>query len=216
MFRETLRRFPFADPAHRLSRRSSSSLNLTEVFSDDQRVLGPHHHGPRDRRDLRDRRRALRRKPPDPSDPRDRRRLPRSARRRRGLAGDATRRWLIPSALPVIGTLWTSVSASTRGWRGAARVEAQDRFWWLNHLAITSGAIAGVRLPRRPHRHLRHRPDRRCAVRPRPRACRSTRSRCPRSAASSCRSTGSRPCRALADYQPGRLERRTSSSAPSR
>lgn len=52
--------------------------------------------------------------------------------------------WLIPFALPVIGTLWTSVAATTGGWRGAARLEAQDRFWWLNHLAITSAAIVGV------------------------------------------------------------------------
>lgn len=53
-------------------------------------------------------------------------------------------RWLVAYALPAIGTLWTSVSATTSGWRSEGRAEAQERFWWLNHLAITSGAIAGV------------------------------------------------------------------------
>lgn len=52
--------------------------------------------------------------------------------------------WLLAPVLPVIGVLWTSVSTATAGWRGAARAEAQDRFWWINHLAITSAAIAGA------------------------------------------------------------------------
>ena len=51
--------------------------------------------------------------------------------------------WIFPWLLPVIGSLWTSVSASTSGWR-SGRTEAQDRYWWLNHLAITSGAIVGL------------------------------------------------------------------------
>lgn len=53
---------------------------------------------------------------------------------------------LVPYALPAVGTLWTSLSTSTTGWRGEARIEAQDRYWWLNHLAVTSGAIVCVAL----------------------------------------------------------------------
>jgi hypothetical protein len=52
--------------------------------------------------------------------------------------------WIFPWALPAVGTLWTSVAASVSSWRGYPRALAQDRFWWLNHLAITAGAIAGA------------------------------------------------------------------------
>jgi hypothetical protein len=52
----------------------------------------------------------------------------------------------VPYALPVIGALWLSVSAFTLGWRGEVARYQQDRFWWLNHRAVASGAIGGVAL----------------------------------------------------------------------
>ncbi len=54
--------------------------------------------------------------------------------------------YFVPYAMPVVGALWLSVSASTAGWGRGAAAGQQDRFWWLNHRAAASGAIAGVAL----------------------------------------------------------------------
>lgn len=50
--------------------------------------------------------------------------------------------WFVPYALPVIGALWLSVASFT----AMPREEAEPRFWWLNHRAIATGAIAGLAL----------------------------------------------------------------------
>lgn len=52
--------------------------------------------------------------------------------------------WVFLPALPVAATMWMSVAASTGTIAGAARAEAQDRFWWLNHRAVTTGAITVI------------------------------------------------------------------------
>lgn len=44
--------------------------------------------------------------------------------------------------LPVVAGFWLSVSAFTKLESGAAREAAQNRFWWLNHRAITAAAVA--------------------------------------------------------------------------
>ena len=54
--------------------------------------------------------------------------------------------FFVPHAMPVIGALWLSVAAFTGGWGGGRAPDQQDRFWWLNHRAVASGAIAGVAL----------------------------------------------------------------------
>jgi hypothetical protein len=48
----------------------------------------------------------------------------------------------VPYLLPVIGTMWLSVSAFTAMGKGPAAEEQQDRFWWLNHRAVTGGVLA--------------------------------------------------------------------------
>ncbi len=50
--------------------------------------------------------------------------------------------WFVPWALPLIAILWLSVSPFTRIERGAAREEQQNRFWWINHQALATAAIA--------------------------------------------------------------------------
>lgn len=52
--------------------------------------------------------------------------------------------WLVPWALPAVSLLWLSVSPFTRIERGAPRAEQQDRFWWINHQAIATAAIAAT------------------------------------------------------------------------
>lgn len=52
--------------------------------------------------------------------------------------------WVVPWALPVISILWLSVSPFTRVERGGPREEQQNRFWWVNHQAVTTAVIGGV------------------------------------------------------------------------
>ncbi len=52
--------------------------------------------------------------------------------------------WVVPWALPVISILWLSVSPFTRIGRGAAREAQQNRFWWINHQALTTAVIGAV------------------------------------------------------------------------
>ena len=52
--------------------------------------------------------------------------------------------WLTPFALPVVAVLWLSVSPFMRITTGEAREVAQNRFWWLNHQAITTAVIAAT------------------------------------------------------------------------
>lgn len=50
--------------------------------------------------------------------------------------------WVVPFGLPAVAMLWLSVSGFTRIERGAAREEQQHRFWWINHRAIATAALA--------------------------------------------------------------------------
>ncbi|MGV3490704.1 MAG: DUF4153 domain-containing protein [Devosia sp.] len=52
--------------------------------------------------------------------------------------------WFVPWLLPAIGVLWLSVSPFTLIGRGEAREDAQNRFWWVNHQAVATAAIATV------------------------------------------------------------------------
>lgn len=50
--------------------------------------------------------------------------------------------YVLPPLLLVAAMLWLSVSPFTRIGSGDARAEIQDRFWWLNHRAVTTALIA--------------------------------------------------------------------------
>lgn len=50
--------------------------------------------------------------------------------------------WLTPLVLPAIAVLFLSVAPFTKGWRDETKQAAEDRFWWLNHRAVTSAAVA--------------------------------------------------------------------------
>jgi len=50
--------------------------------------------------------------------------------------------WVVVPLLPVMSLLWLSVAPFTVIGKGAARAEQQDKFWWLNHRAVTSAVIA--------------------------------------------------------------------------
>lgn len=52
--------------------------------------------------------------------------------------------WLFPLALPIVALLWLSVAPVLGG--GLADRRTQDRFWWVNHRAITTGIVAGAGL----------------------------------------------------------------------
>lgn len=52
--------------------------------------------------------------------------------------------YFIPWLLPVIGVLWLSVSPFTAIGRNGERDSQQDRFWWINHQAVVSAAIAAL------------------------------------------------------------------------
>ncbi len=52
--------------------------------------------------------------------------------------------WIVALMLPPVGLFWMSVSAFTVIGSGAERAEQQDRFWWLNHRAVTTGIVAGL------------------------------------------------------------------------
>ncbi len=52
--------------------------------------------------------------------------------------------WFIPWMLPVIGILWLSVSPFTVIGRGPERRRTEDVFWWVNHRAVATAAIAGL------------------------------------------------------------------------
>ena len=54
--------------------------------------------------------------------------------------------WLVPYALPAISILWLSVSAVTSFGAGKEREAQQNRFWWFNHRAFTTAAIAAIAL----------------------------------------------------------------------
>lgn len=49
----------------------------------------------------------------------------------------------VPCFLPIIGVFWLSVAAFTN-WRREDREDQQNRFWWLNHRAFTSGVLAAA------------------------------------------------------------------------
>ncbi|HHG90316.1 MAG TPA: DUF4153 domain-containing protein [Devosia sp.] len=53
-------------------------------------------------------------------------------------------RYVISPLLPVIGLFWLSVSPVTRWGSGEERADIQNRFWWINHRAITTAIVAGV------------------------------------------------------------------------
>lgn len=50
--------------------------------------------------------------------------------------------WIVALMLPAIGIFWMSVAGFTEVGRGDLRALQQDRFWWLNHRAITTGVVA--------------------------------------------------------------------------
>ncbi|MDB5561021.1 MAG: hypothetical protein JWN11_439, partial [Hyphomicrobiales bacterium] len=52
--------------------------------------------------------------------------------------------WFIPYLMPIAGFLWLSVLGFTEVGRGEARENNQNRFWWLNHRAVTTAIIAGA------------------------------------------------------------------------
>lgn len=52
--------------------------------------------------------------------------------------------WVIAPMLAPISILWLSISPFTRTGKGATRADIQNRFWWLNHRAITTAIIAGI------------------------------------------------------------------------
>ena len=49
-----------------------------------------------------------------------------------------------PLLLPAVAVLWLSVSPVTVLGRGEARERQQNLFWWINHQAIATAAIAGL------------------------------------------------------------------------
>ncbi len=52
-------------------------------------------------------------------------------------------RYVISPLLPVIGLFWLSVSPVTRWGSEEERADIQNRFWWVNHRAITTAVVAG-------------------------------------------------------------------------
>ena len=54
--------------------------------------------------------------------------------------------WTVPFALPVIALLFLSVSPVLRIGTRDERRGLEDRFWWINHRAITTGVVAGAAL----------------------------------------------------------------------
>jgi hypothetical protein len=50
--------------------------------------------------------------------------------------------WLVPWLLPAIGVLWLSISPFTVIGRGPERDWNQNVFWWVNHQAVATAAIA--------------------------------------------------------------------------
>ncbi|MCB9993759.1 MAG: DUF4153 domain-containing protein [Hyphomicrobiaceae bacterium] len=54
--------------------------------------------------------------------------------------------WLVPEMLPLVGIFWLSVAAFVSPQPRLDKAEVQARFWWLNHRAVTTGAIALIGL----------------------------------------------------------------------
>ncbi|MCF6302905.1 MAG: DUF4153 domain-containing protein [Devosiaceae bacterium] len=52
--------------------------------------------------------------------------------------------WIVAPMLAPIGLLWLSLSPFTRFERGEERAKIQDKFWWMNHRAITTAIVAGI------------------------------------------------------------------------
>lgn len=52
--------------------------------------------------------------------------------------------WVVAPVLAPIGGLWLSVAAFTKVGTKDAREDIQNRFWWFNHRAVTTGVIAIV------------------------------------------------------------------------
>lgn len=52
--------------------------------------------------------------------------------------------WIVAPMLAVVGVFWMSVAGFTEIGRGEQRADLQDRFWWFNHRAVTTGVVAGV------------------------------------------------------------------------
>ena len=52
--------------------------------------------------------------------------------------------WVIALMSAPISLLWLSLAAFTDFGRGQSRIEIQNKFWWLNHRAITTAVIAGA------------------------------------------------------------------------
>ncbi len=50
--------------------------------------------------------------------------------------------WAVFPVLPVSTVMWLSVSASAGLKLDGSRLLAQERFWWLNHRAVTTGVVA--------------------------------------------------------------------------
>lgn len=58
----------------------------------------------------------------------------------------ADHKWLVPELIPLVGIFWLSLSAFAAPQPRLDTKDVQDRFWWLNHRAATTGAIALIGL----------------------------------------------------------------------
>lgn len=54
--------------------------------------------------------------------------------------------WLFPMALPLVALLFLSVAPVLTTGVGTGRRAIEDRFWWINHRAVTTAVVAGVAL----------------------------------------------------------------------
>jgi len=52
--------------------------------------------------------------------------------------------WLVSPMLPFVAVLWVSVAGFTRIGSDAERPANENRFWWINHRAVTTAAVAIV------------------------------------------------------------------------
>jgi hypothetical protein len=52
--------------------------------------------------------------------------------------------WIFPWLLPAVSILWLSVSPFTWAGRGPERETQQNLFWWVNHQAVATAAIAAA------------------------------------------------------------------------
>lgn len=59
-----------------------------------------------------------------------------------GIIAFAPESWAVFPILPAMTVMWMSVSASLAPRLEGSRVLAEERFWWLNHRAVTTGVVA--------------------------------------------------------------------------